>query len=73
MKLWLLQRTDTVGWDEADGFVVRAMTEDHARFLAAQEAGGEGEDTWRASLKSSCVELSAKGPPNIILRDFKAG
>ena len=74
MKLWLLTRIDTrPAWDVANGFVVRALTEDHARFLAAQQAGDEGQACWLAPTTSRCVELDGGGPPGIVLEDFNAG
>lgn len=72
MKLWLLKRTDRIGYDECDGFVVRAKTETDARALAAEQAGDEGKDVW-LSPAVTCTELTAKGEPGIVLSSFNAG
>lgn len=73
MKLWLLKANDDNGWDVADGFVVRALTDEHARFLAAQLKGDEGEKVWMSPSHSSCVEIPTDGVPDVILRSFVAG
>lgn len=75
MKLWLLCRhEDEPTWDVADGFVVRAETEEQARAIAAKRAGDEGSQVWlRYSAGSTCEELTADGEPGIILRDYNAG
>ncbi len=75
MHLWLLKRrdTETVGWDETRGVVVRANTEFGARELAATACGDEGLGTWRNASRTSCEVLTADGEPAVILIDFKAG
>lgn len=75
MKLWLLKRTDEVGWDQGRAFVVRAETEAEARQLASNEAGDyrEPTDKWADPSFSTCTELTSDGAPEIILEDFKAG
>jgi len=89
MKLWLLQPIDIAGatrtydgegvtvrrwtWDCSNGFVVRASTEQEARSLAVTEAGDEGADAWLDAKLTSCVVVNAKGPSEIVLRDFMAG
>ncbi len=69
-------------YDKAFGFVVRAETEADAR-ERAQENGGDEVGSffpflpdaniipaWTDSKLSTCVELSAEGDVEIIIRDF---
>lgn len=80
LRLWLLQptRTDkgnshrfwTPWYDKAFGFVVRAANEADARILAATEHGDEGEYAWLDATASTCVELTANGMEEVVLRDF---
>lgn len=74
MRLWLLR--PVTGWkpwyDSAFGFVVRAETEERARHIASTEAGDEGSVVWFDPAKTTCVELQAAGPEEIVLRDFAA-
>lgn len=60
-------------YDIARGFVVQAVDEDQARYLASENAGDEGGQTWLNRLDSDCDELTLQGAPRVILRDFKAG
>ncbi len=74
MKFWLLERRPGAGgYDEAQGFVVRATSAHTARTIASQHAGDEGGDTWLLPPFSSCIELHVDGTEAIILRDFRAG
>ena len=73
MKLWLLTRDDRCGYDENNGFVIRAEDETAARTMAAAVKGGEGEGTWLLRAFSTCSELSADGTAQIVLTDFNAG
>lgn len=74
------------GWDTAQGFVIRAETEGEARSLAHACGGAEGRyygswesteavDTraWTSAEHSTCVELTADGPTEIVMRDFLHG
>lgn len=84
-KLYLLTRNYNKGdndnplnpwrgiWDCAYGFVVRANNESEARQLAANEGGNEGDEAWRDSHWSRCVELMPVGDVGVVLRDFHAG
>lgn len=83
MKLWLLRPavyTKEHGYvhglwmpwyDKAFGFVIRAETEQQAREMAAalQEAN-ELEHAWRDQASSTCTELTAEGPAQIVMIDF---
>jgi hypothetical protein len=75
MKLWILKRlTDRPQFDVNDGFVIRAETAEDARVIASQQRGGdEGARTWLEPERSSCCELTADGPPEVVLTDFNAG
>ena len=79
MKLWLLQRLDArFGYDETQGFVVVAETEDEARKIAQKNGGDEtawDSPFWTDSEMTTCRELRAEHFPEakIILRDFSAG
>lgn len=77
MKLWLLERDPfqpaMVIYNANNGFVIRAETEQHAREIASQQRGDEGSVTWLDPKRSKCRELTADGPPELVLRDFNAG
>jgi hypothetical protein len=73
MKLWLLERTDAIGWDEFNSFVVRAETEDDARGVAAINAGDEGPGIWRDPITATCVLLHRFGEAGVVLGSFCAG
>ena len=77
MKLYLLERNAfqpaMVIYDCNNGFVIRADTEQRAREIASQQQGDEGRSTWLDPKLSSCRELSADGPEQVVIRDFNAG
>lgn len=74
MKLWLLKKLDEeVGWDEYAGFVIRAPTSDEARQIANAETFCSQVGEFLDPRKTSCEELKAEGPTEVILSDFRAG
>lgn len=74
MRLWLLKRRlDRPEYDAADGFVIRAEDEFHARAWAAANAGDEKPITWTESALSTCDPLEQDGKSGVILIDFNAG
>ena len=81
MKLWLLGRKTYAGYDEAQGFVVRAKDARSARKLAQAQGGDEVRDWgpkgeipfWTNPRLTTCQELKPEGPERVILRDFNAG
>lgn len=86
MKLWLLRPADwdaeaastrlpawTPWYDKAYGFVVRAADEAAARTAAAGRAGDEGAEVWTDPASTSCVELMADGPAEVVMGDFMNG
>jgi hypothetical protein len=52
------------------GFVVRARSEDAARNLSASKCGDEGPDAWLSSKSSTCVELQADGPEEVVMENY---
>ena len=71
-NIYLLQRTDAIGYDEADGFVVAAESAEAARLQAAEDAGDEGGDTWLMPSLSTCDAVDPR-QSGVILRSFRAG
>lgn len=73
-------------FDKAFGFVIRAETETDARKLANANAGDENEiplvqfvsgisdvkEPWLNSKYSTCVELTAEGTNEVVIKDFHA-
>ena len=68
-NIWVLKRFDSVGYDEYEGFVVRAPTEPEARALCPF---GDEDDIWVDPTKVHCTRIIA-GPVAIILAAFNAG
>ena len=67
----LVERAGPQVWDEYLAFVVRAETATEAReILSTYDPPGE---TWTNHERSTCVRISANGPPEVILSSFKAG
>jgi len=74
MSLFLLKRTDRVGYDENDACVVRASSEAEARQVAAGELhGDEGSATWAESGNITITKLEPRGPAELVLASFNAG
>jgi hypothetical protein len=89
MALWrLTPRTDTLWWcvegkdpwqpayDRAFGFVVRAVSEEEARWQAHQAAGEEngtisGVSPWLDVAYSNCEELRGDGSNEVVLVNFR--
>jgi hypothetical protein len=70
MSLWLLVRTDGVGYDEYDSLVVRAESEQAAREAA------DRSDCWGPWLRPEACnasEISADGDAEVIHASFCAG
>lgn len=74
MNLYLLTRTDedSETWDEACGFVVRAVGPVAARKLAGEDAGDEGKFFWLRVNDTRCELLAedVRGDEGVVLRDF---
>ncbi len=79
MQLWLIKAAsksiakEELSWDCSFGFVVRAKSVSAARQIASIAAGIEGSAFWLDATKSACTTLTAKGRPELILRDFLSG
>ena len=74
MKLYHVRRLNNdCDWDEANGFIVRAMNEKEARELAASDCGSEGKEVWLDPKKTGCKVLQNVGETEIIMQDFCAG
>ena len=82
MKLWLLRPVESVlkidrerlnpwhpWYDKSFGFVVRAPTEDMARFIASEKCGAEGREPWLNAEYSTCVELLPEGAEGMVMED----
>jgi hypothetical protein len=71
MTIWVLQREDSAGWDEAGGFVVRAPTEDAARRRAALAHRAEPAELWLDPRVTTCEEVPQDGPLEVVLVDYR--
>lgn len=70
MMLWLLERTDSVGYDEYDSLVVRAASEDEARKVAdSSHCYGPWLDTQYCVVK----RIDVDGEAEIVHASFCAG
>lgn len=68
-------------YDKCFGMIIRAESETAARLLAAKQRTGfghyvsfehacnEGGGAWLTEKLSTCVEISADGEPEVIMRD----
>lgn len=74
MKLYLLRRRDewSIGYDEYQGFVVRAHSEYEARAIANSQHADEGQ-IWSSARHVSCTVLTNSGDPGVVLASFNAG
>lgn len=76
MKLWILTRKDSVGYEEYDSFIVLAQDESEARKLAHDQASYSFEDwsVWLDTNLCSCEQLTRKGKKaKIILGSYNGG
>ncbi len=72
MKLYLLTRPTSCGYDETAAFVICAASPQAARKLATESNSQDGT-LW---MRADCEHLggAARGrPPGIVLEDFNAG
>jgi len=70
--IYLLTRLDEVGYDEFDGWVIRAKSEEEARKLANECCGNEGE-MWNDKDMVACILVEPDGDADVILSSFNAG
>jgi hypothetical protein len=77
VDIYLLKRTsDGIGYDEFDGFVVYAESEEYARNIAARHKGDEGSGVWTDPQKSTCAAIGSttnKVEAGLVLGSFNAG
>jgi hypothetical protein len=73
MNIWLLERRGKTGYDEVEGFIVIADTEEEARRYASQKPGDEGKNVWLNSLLSHCMLVTSAWPNGVLIRSFRAG
>jgi hypothetical protein len=74
LYLWLISRTDSIGYDEYDAFVVAASNIKAARAFAAEGVkGAAGEFTVQNTTTQRIGAASAKVPAGIVLGSFNAG
>lgn len=73
MNLYLLERTDKVGWDETRGAVVAAETEDEARaYFPAHWSGSSVAFVASINIACTLIGIACEGVEHgIILQDFK--
>ena len=74
--LFLVQRTDEVGYDEYNGFIIRASDENEARQIAnKQQVKRSYDDTnyFLDKTASKCIPIHPNGNSEIILGDYNAG
>lgn len=70
-KLWLVERTDDVGYDEYDSVIVAAPDVETARSLEPAETKGMFQG-WSEELNITCIG-STDLPNQIIHKSFNAG
>jgi hypothetical protein len=72
MKIWLLKRMGSVGWDEYLGFVISAPSPSEARAEAARVSD---EEWWLDPKRTSCESVGVRNSNStkIILSSFNAG
>ncbi len=73
MRLYSVCRIGTCGWDEYLGFVIRATSEESARYMASQSAADEGRAVWLDPEKTRCEVVPELGEEGIVLASFQAG
>lgn len=77
MKLFMLARPNGAGYEEYEGFIMRAETEQHARELACRQATPHWREEFDQSFMSrdyaTCSEVSVDGDSVILLSSFHHG
>lgn len=73
MHLWLVERTDQVGYDEYDAKLVRAPDCESARRHASHKVGDEGASAWLDHERSKVTRVREDGKAGVILESFNAG
>ena len=77
MNLYLVSRTDRVGYDEYDSMVVAAESEDAARLMKpANEMAPYSGQGWTDNPEALTVEListSLDSTPRVVITSYNAG
>jgi len=71
MAIYLVKRTDKIGYDEYDAFVVRAANEDQALAVAMQEGQQTWDKTWRDPDTLTVTRIDSKGDALVIMEAMK--
>lgn len=73
MKLYLLSRTDTVGYDEHKAFVVAAKSEESA--ISFSPYGDSDYSTWttKENIEIQCIGESNSMKEKVVISSFNAG
>ena len=74
MLIWLVERTDNVGWDEYDAFIIMASSELKARQLANEGSADEGH-LWTdiSIVKANPIGQTEETVERVVLGSFNAG
>lgn len=71
MKLWKIERTDHVGYDEYDSAIVRADNAEQALTLLVEDLNAP---EFRQNPKNFTItELTASGTYGVVIASFNAG
>lgn len=76
MNIYLVERSDKVGWDEFEGFVIIAKNEEEAINIAIKQSKnweGGPVGVWKKAIFLGIWTGGGNYDDNIILSDFKAG
>jgi hypothetical protein len=73
MNLYLVKRTDSPGYDEYDGIVVRAESADRAEAIATNANGIGMSYTGLGPHNIEVTEITTDGDEAVILDSFNAG
>jgi hypothetical protein len=71
MKLWHINRTDDVGYDEYDAVIIRAATANDAVTMLFDTHRSAGFSRYGPNY--TVTELAAEGRPGHVLGSFNAG
>jgi len=72
MKLYLIERTDGIDYDEYDSFVVRSENKENILSLVKKQIGSWSEDTFTEN-NTKITEPVSEGEEQVILGSFNAG
>ena len=71
MRIWLVKQTDHIGYDEYEGFVIRAESKERIIELVESDEGLEINSF--ANMNYDITEIKADGEEKIILDSYNAG